>query len=237
MSYKIIWGGAIMVDRGRASREGHFAVAAVKLSAPLFAIAVLATACVATTGHTDPQGATSTAKLASSLKDLFTQWLTSPDSTEYDTRVLREATETGFITQAQYQEALDLYTDCMSEAGYELQQTRYPTGVVNLQPPPVVEDVDALMASDRFCREKTSVYVVAGFETQQGNPNLYADAATIAYTCLKDNSLIASDVTVEQVSVFLTDSLQNQYPFDVHDLGVKSCFYAAGMVYDIDGPK
>ncbi|KZE40402.1 hypothetical protein AVW09_15200 [Microbacterium sp. T32] len=142
--------------------------------------------------------------------------------------------KTGSITQAQYQKALDLYISCMSDSGYELQRTRYSTGVINVQPPPAVDDVDALMTADQLCRENTSVFVVMGYETQQGNPGLYSDPATIAYTCLKDHSLITSDVTVAQVSAFLTESHRNQYPFDAHDLGVKSCFYAAGMVYDID---
>ncbi|WP_431796037.1 hypothetical protein [Microbacterium enclense] len=206
----------------------------MRRATPLLTIAFIATVGVSLSGCTDSRGEGSTAKLASSLEELLAQWYSSPDATDYDRSVLEEAAETGFITQAQYQHAIDLYASCMSDAGYELQQTRYSTGVINLQPPPAIDDAGALMASDQLCREQTSVFAVMGYETQQGNPDLYADPATIAYTCLKEHSLITSDVTVAQVSAFLTESHRNQYPFDVHDLGVKSCFYAAGMVYDID---
>lgn len=206
----------------------------MRISRLMLAVAALALTGLAISACTGTQEGNPNAKRASSFEDLFTQWLAAPDATAYDKVVLQEAIETGRITQAQYQEALDLYISCMSDAGYQMRQTRYPTGVVNVQPPASVDDADALMTTDSLCQEQTSVFVVMGYETQQGNPDLYADAATVAYTCLKKNGLIADDVTLEQVSAFLTESHRNVYPFDVHDLGVKSCFYAAGMGYDID---
>lgn len=206
----------------------------MKRARSMVTIAVLAIVGAVLSGCAEGRDENLTAKLAPSLVALYTQWLGTPEATEYDRVVLQEAAETGRITQAQYQEALDLYTTCMSEAGYQLQQTRYPTGVINVQPPSAVDDAGALMSTDQLCRAQTSMFVVMGYETQQGNPDLYADPGTIAYTCLKENALIADDVTVEQVSAFLTESHRNQYPFDVYDLRVKSCFYAAGMVYDID---
>lgn len=197
-------------------------------------IAALALAGLALSGCGQTQATPPAAKLASSLEELFAQWLDSPDATAHDKVVLQEAIEAGQITQAQYQEALDLYITCMSDAGYELQQTRYSTGIINAQPPSRVEDLDALIATDQLCQEQTSVFVVMGYETQLGNPDLYADAGTVAYTCLRKNGLIEDDVALEQVAAFLTESHRNQYPFDVQDLDVKSCFYAAGMTYDID---
>lgn len=201
------------------------------------AVTTLVLACVPISGCAATQEANTDARLAPSLKDLFSQWLAAPEATAYDKVALQEAIDTGRLTQTQYQQAIDLYISCMSDAGYELRQTRYPTGVINVQPPASVDDASALMTTDSLCREQTSVFVVMGYETQQGNPDLFADAGTIAYTCLKKNGLISDDVSLEQVSAFLTESHRNDYRFDVQDLGVKSCFYAAGMGYDIDETK
>ena len=215
--------------------KGGMASRATRATPPvMLAGAVLALTGVTVSGCAGAPEANAEAKLASSFEDLFSEWLAAPDATAYDKVVLREAIETGAITEDQYRQGLDLYLACMSEAGYQLRQTRYSTGVVNVQPPAAVNDVDKLMATDSLCQEKTSVFAVMGYETQQGNPDLLVDAGTVAYRCLKKDGLIADDVTVDQVAAFLTESHWKVYPFDVHDLGVESCFYAAGMAYQID---
>ncbi|MFS0714799.1 hypothetical protein ABC195_13035 [Microbacterium sp. 2P01SA-2] len=173
----------------------------------------------------------SDARVAESFAAMYTQWLTEPDLTEMDRLVLDEAQRTGRVTQGQYQDAIDRLVSCMADAGYALQLTTYPSGVIEVQPPVAVPDGDDLMSSKHFCEKTTSIYAIMGYEMQQGNPELYADPAVVAFNCLEDADLLASTATVDDVKRFMYSSERDNFPFDSEDFGVKACFYGAGMAY------
>jgi len=133
--------------------------------------------------------------------------------------------------QAQYQDAIDRLVSCMADAGYALQLTTYPSGVIEVQPPVAVPDGDALMSSKHFCEKTTSIYAIMGYELQQGNPQLYADPTVVAFNCLQEAELLISTATVDDVKRFMYSSERDDLPFDPEDFGVKACFYGAGMAY------
>jgi hypothetical protein len=173
----------------------------------------------------------SDARVAESFEAMYKQWLTEPDLTEMDRLVLDEAQRTGRVTQAQYQDAIDRLVSCMADAGYALQLTTYPSGVIEVQPPVAVPDGDALMSSKHFCEKTTSIYAIMGYEMQQGNPQLYADPTVVAFNCLQEAELLISTATVDDVKRFMYSSERDDLPFDPEEFGVKACFYGAGMAY------
>ncbi|ALJ20523.1 hypothetical protein [Microbacterium sp. No. 7] len=170
--------------------------------------------------------------IADSLQDLFEQSLRDDSLTDFERDVLTGATESGRIKQSEYLMGIDLYLDCMSDQGYTISTAQFVSGAVELKPP-LVDDVDALMRADMDCMAATAGNVIMLFEIQQGNPHLYADPARVAYACLESAGLAGGDVTVDATRGFLERGMRSNPPFDVQDPQVKSCFYGAGMNYDI----
>lgn len=171
-------------------------------------------------------------RLADSFEAMYASWLEDPELTERDVEILTEAQATGRVTQVQYEDALERLVDCMADAGYDLDLTTYPSGIVNVQPPATVTDPDRMMAAKHRCEQRTSIHAIMGYEMQQANPDLYADPSLRAFTCLRDGDLIADSGTVEDVRRFMFASMRGDFPFDSDDLGVEACFYGAGMSYD-----
>ncbi|OYC95385.1 hypothetical protein [Microbacterium sp. Yaish 1] len=171
-------------------------------------------------------------RLADSFEAMYASWLEDPELTERDVEILTEAQATGRVTHVQYEDSLERLVDCMADAGYDLDLTTYPSGIVNVQPPAAVADPDRMMAVKHGCERATSIHVIMGYEMQQANPDLYADPSLRAFTCLRDGDLIAASGTVEDVHRFMFASMRGDFPFDSDDLGVEACFYGAGMSYD-----
>lgn len=189
------------------------------------------TGCSARTASS-PEPVQREARLADSFEAMYASWLENPELTEKDVEILTEAQATGRVTHVQYEDSLERLVDCMAEAGYDLDVTTYPSGIVNVQPPAAVTDPDRMMAAKHRCERTTSIHAVMGYEMQQANPHLYADPSFVAYTCLRDGDLIADSGTIDDVRRFMFASMRGGLPFDSGDLGVEACFYGAGMAYD-----
>ncbi|MDF2918745.1 MAG: hypothetical protein K0S70_2962 [Microbacterium sp.] len=171
-------------------------------------------------------------RVADSFEAMYVSWLEDPTLMERDVEILTEARATGRVTRAQYEDSIKRLVDCMADAGYDLDLTTYPSGVVNVQPPGAVRDPDRMMAVKHRCESATSIHAIIGYEMQQGNPELYADPSLVAFTCLRDGDLIGPSGTLEDVQRFMFASMRGDLPFDPEATAVEACFYGAGMAYD-----
>jgi hypothetical protein len=171
-------------------------------------------------------------RLAGSLEELFQQYLDQEEN-PFVIEVLTEAIETGAITQAQYDEAHRMYTDCMLNAGYVEEHTRLSSGIIQLTPPQLegAEEVDPYMETGTECSDELAP-IEALYRAQQGNPDLLANNDEVVVSCLKKSNLVDAAYTTDDFLAELEDRFQDA-PYDPNSPEAQECFSAGGYAIGI----
>ncbi|WP_159619098.1 hypothetical protein [Ruania rhizosphaerae] len=180
-------------------------------------------------GEPSPEGE----RLAGSYEELLEQYLEQEEN-PFVIEVLTEAVETGSITQAQYDEAHRMYTDCMVNAGYEEEHTRLASGIIQLTPPDLEtpEEIDAYMETGSECSDELAP-IEALYGTQQGNPDLLANNDEVVVTCLKRSQLVDASYTTSDFRTDLEELFKNA-SYSPNDPAAQECFSAGGYAIGIE---
>lgn len=192
----------------------------------------------ATTGSSDSGG-----KLAPSLKALIDQGLGRKDLSEWDRSALEKAAKTGSISQADYEEGMNLFGACMETAGYKFTKKTLLNGVIEYQPVDGSSTEDAAVAAEakaQFdCYSSTGMATQEIYRMQQANPDLLADFPQAAVNCLKKAGVVGDDFTKEQFkeSVGMGESKGKDLKplFDVMSDKSQTCLYSLGFTIYIEG--
>ena len=166
-------------------------------------------------------------QLAGSYEELLEQSLEKEEN-PFVIEVLTEAVKTGGITQAQYDEAHGMYTECMVNAGYEEEHTRRASGIIDLIPPELEDDdaIETYMETGDDCSDELAP-IEALYRTQQGNPDLLSDSDELLVACLKRSELVDDSYATSDFTSDLEDLFKNA-PYDPNDPAAQECFSAAG---------
>lgn len=204
-----------------------------RLSLSLAALAFTAASLAGCTGTTEPAEASPAAGgqevLGSSITDLFEQYLGSDEISEFERGVLERAAEAGEISQADYDEAFNKYTQCTSDLGYEETWTKLSTGLYQVTPPALESQdaVDKYAEQSTDCASGTVRLIEALFNQQQTNPDLLADPRAVAVQCLLKGGFVDAAYTVDDFQQDIADPANAS--FDVADTEANTCLTSAGF--------
>lgn len=178
------------------------------------------------------------ARIADSLVELIEPELARDDLSTFERDVLQRAVDTGRIEQADYDEAVDRYLACMSDAGFAETRRRLLNGLdqLTLVQPDGVDGTAYLLAyidAADVCATGTTKRVEAYFALQQGNPDLLADPFEAAVRCLAAYGLVDARVTARRLERLLTSGV-DAAPFDVMSLEAQTCFLGVGLAVVVD---
>lgn len=212
-------------------RAGKFRIALVSLA--LGALALAGCSAQAEPEEAAPsQGAQEV--LASSMTELFQQYLDGDNLTDFEREVLERAMETGEISQADYDEAFSRYIQCTTDLGYEEKWTKLPSGLYQVTPQVFdsQEDVDKYAEQSTSCADGTIIIIESLFNQQQNNPDLLADPRAIAVQCLLEGGFIDASYTVDDFDRDMKDP--GSASFDASDPDANACLYAAGYAISVE---
>lgn len=194
---------------------------------------VLATAalsgCSEGSGSSGPApGSTANEVLAGSMTELFAQYLESDALTDFERDVLERASESGEITEADYDEAFTRYQHCVTDLGYEETWTKLPNGVYRVTPPVLdsQEAVDTYATQATECAEGTTKLVEALYNQQQTNPDLLSDQRAVAVQCLVEAGAVDGSYTVDDFDEDVANPPEAS--FDVSEPEANACLSSAG---------
>lgn len=204
-----------------------------RIGVSLTALALAATGMVGCSGSTQPaQHASATSGqevLAGSMTELFQQYLAEEEPTDFERGVLERAVSTGQISQADYDEAFNRYTQCTSDLGFDEKWTKLSTGLYQITPPTFADqaaaDVYAEQSTD--CADGTVMMIEALFAQQQANPNLLADPRAVAVQCLLEGGFVDASYTVDDFDQDIADPPNAS--FDVANTEANTCLSSAGF--------
>lgn len=173
-------------------------------------------------GQAPPEGE----RLAGSFEELLEQYLEDEEN-PYVIDVLNNAIDTGGITQAQYDEAHRMYTECMVSAGYEEEHKRMSSGIIQITPPDMsAEEAQQYMDTAGECADELAP-IEALYRAQQGNPDLLTNGDEIVVACFKRNQVVDSTYTTTDLAEDL-ESRFEEAAYDPNDATVQECFSAGG---------
>jgi hypothetical protein len=205
----------------------------------LQAFSVLTLFALITSGCAVPSTAPEDQRLAPSLKAYAQQQLAHDDLSDWDRAVIEKASQTGTVSQADYDEGTDNFEACLNAAGLHWTRTRLLNGVVEFQPPPgsaaTGSDDNAAMIQAQ-CYQSTYAYTQDFFGLQQANPELLADFSLAAVNCLKKAGVVDDDFTTDDFGKVIGahDSPITDWPFDVADPRAQTCLYSLGYAVVTD---
>lgn len=174
--------------------------------------------------------------IASSLKDLAQNTIDNSAEnglSEQEIKVLKKVSSTGYVEQADYEDSVNDYLNCMHSRGFELIITRHISGVIEDQPTEndnINFSADQQMQSIYECSQNTDM-IQMFYHIQQGNPKLYSDPNRAILECLEDNGLVSpGEYTPDSLNEKISDEKgYESLPFNINDPVPQSCFYSAGF--------
>lgn len=170
-------------------------------------------------------------RLAGSFDELLEQYLEQEEN-PFVIEVLTEAIETGGITQAQYDEAHRMYTECMVNAGYEEEYTRLASGIIQITPPNMnAEEAQRYMDISGDCADELAP-IEALYRAQQGNPDLLVNGDEIVVACFKRSQIVDTSYSTDDLAKDLDSRFENA-PYDPTEATVQECFSAGGYAVAI----
>ena len=160
-------------------------------------------------------------------------------ATDFEQEVLDRAIEDGGITQEDYEEAFNRYTECADAAGLRETYTKLPNGLYQLTEWEVDADprdqeayeeaTNAHMETSADCAEGTILLIESAYSLQLGNPEGIEDPRQAAIQCLEDEGLVEPDsYTPDEFDEDLEDAFSDA-PFDPSDEATNLCLYMAGF--------
>ncbi|MFF8187298.1 hypothetical protein ACF044_08545 [Microbacterium sp. NPDC016588] len=177
--------------------------------------------------------------LASSLGDLAREWSTQEGLSDWDRAVLEKASETGVVSQADYDEGANNFEACLQAGGLHWIRTRLLNGVVEFQPSPenssTDEHVDAAAVQEN-CYVATWGSTQELFRMQQANPDLLSNFSLATVDCLRKARMVGDDFTADDFDEAMgsRDAPRADWPFDVMDPRAQTCLYSLGYAIAID---
>ncbi|WP_310022545.1 hypothetical protein [Microbacterium resistens] len=197
----------------------------------LIVVSLLLSGCVATESQSNG------GKLAPSLEALIDRVLSREDLSEWDRTTLGRAANAGSISQADYEEGMNLFGACMESVGFKFAETKLLNGVIEYQPVDGVsfgDDVDAQAKAQADCYASTNAATQEIFRMQQANPDLLADFPQAAVNCLKKAGVVGDDFTKEQFQETIgmkKRADESAKPlFDVMSAKAHTCLYSLGYL-------
>lgn len=182
-------------------------------------------------GQAPPEGE----RLAASFDELLEQYLAHEEN-PFVIEVLTSAIQTGGITQAQYDEAHRMYTDCMVNAGYEEEYKRLASGIIQITPPDMsAEQAQKYMEISADCADELAP-VEALYRAQQGNPDLLTNGDEIVVACFKRNEIVDAAYSTTDLAADLESRFADA-EYDPNDASVQECFSAGGYSVAFDEGK
>jgi len=178
-------------------------------------------------------------RLAPSLKAYAQQQLAHDDLSDWDRAVIEKASQTGSISQADYDEGADNFEACLKAAGLHWTRTRLLNGVVDFQPPAgsaADDSQDNAAMIQAKCYQSTYAYTQDFFGLQQANPELLADFSLATVNCLKKAGVVSDEFSKDDFDRAFGphDSPASEWPFDVSDPRARTCLYSLGYAISVD---
>lgn len=169
-------------------------------------------------------------KLAGSFDELLRQNLAAEEN-PFVIDVLTEAIETGRITQAQYDQAHRMYTDCMVNAGYEEEYSRSSSGLYDWvsagEGVETREEYEDYSETRDECSDELAP-VEALYSVQQDNPDLLARGEEIVVACFKKAQLVDATYKPSDLLSELDDGFDGA-PYDPMSAEAQACFSAGNF--------
>jgi hypothetical protein len=174
-------------------------------------------------------------RLAGSLTELFEQELQNSNLTDFEREVLQRASETGKISEPDYDEAFNRYEQCVSDLGYTDTWEKMPNGIYQITPPLLESQAASEIYFDQAneCATGTTMVIEALYTLQQANPNLLADSRLVAIQCLVSSGFVDPSYTVDDFDRDFNSQFQTA-PYDVMDPEANLCLFGAGYAIGID---
>ncbi|WP_017571343.1 hypothetical protein [Nocardiopsis halotolerans] len=158
---------------------------------------------------------------------------------DFEREVLDRAIEGGGITQEDYEEAFNRYTECAEAAGLRETYAKLPNGLYQLTEWEVDADptdqeayeraTNAHMETSADCAEGTILLIESAYTLQLGNPEGIEDPRQAAISCLEDEGIIEPDsYTPDEFDADLEEVFADA-PFDPSDEAASLCLYMAGF--------
>lgn len=202
--------------------------APTRIATCMVAIVLAGSTLVACASGVDGEGRALPAgeRLAGSFDELLEQHLEDEEN-PYVVEVLNAAIDTGGITQAQYDEAHRMYTECMVHAGYKEAHKRMSSGIIQITPPDMsAEEAQKYMDTAGECADELAP-VEALYRAQQGNPDLLSNGDEIVVACFKRSQVVDATYTTTDLAEDL-ESRFEEAVYDPNDATVQECFSAGG---------
>lgn len=176
------------------------------------------------------------AKVAPSLTALFQQTLDQrgPSLSSFEREVIERAVREGRLSAADYQEAVNRRTQCMTDAGYTESAVQQPNGLIKISPQmPTSGDVNQWM--ERYidksdaCADGTLKVIEMLYLDQQGNPDLLADPLDIIITCLRKEGVVDDAFTTDDLRAWSENPKGTTLPFSLTDPKATQCLANGGI--------
>jgi len=188
---------------------------------------------------TQPFDAASSARLASSLTDLFQKTLDQGANnamglTDLEQQVLERAVGTGAISAADYERVFAVFTGCMSQQGVNVTWQKESDGVYY---PPLIDYQVVSFTSAQWSSANSTcqpnVYAVQQlYMVQQANPDLLADPSQAVVACLRRNGLVDASYTSQDFdNDWAYTGAEPPFPFDPFDPAAHACLMAEGFTW------
>jgi hypothetical protein len=159
-------------------------------------------------------------------------------ATDFEQEVLDRAIDEGGITQEDYEEAFNRYTECAEAAGLRETYTKLPNGLYQLTEWEVDADpqdqeayeaaTNAHMETGADCAEGTILLIESAYSLQLGNPEGIEDPRQAAIRCLEDEGIVEPDSYTPEEFDEDMENVFSDAPFDPSDEAANLCLYMAG---------
>lgn len=180
------------------------------------------------------------ATIAEDWNTLLEKQISRDDLSDFEREVLQRAQASGSISVEDYHASWDRYKQCIAPMEYNLEYTVLPNDLVrqvliipeDLSEEDANEYLEEYKVADDRCATGTVKVIESLFLPQAGNPDLLANPAEVAATCLADAGLVGDDYTAEDFDHDLGTGFSDA-DFDVMSLEAQACIAGAGMAIDI----
>lgn len=130
---------------------------------------------------------------------------------------VRDVLQDGAVTEQEYAETVDRYSDCMADAGIALKENPPSEGGFSYTFPASISS-DEAHAADTRCSEQSGEYVIGAlYHFVKRNPQ-HLDENQIVYDCLIAAGAIDTSYTVDD---FAEDYVSQSFPFAADEKSMK----------------
>ncbi|MCL2092242.1 MAG: hypothetical protein FWH11_13755 [Micrococcales bacterium] len=171
------------------------------------------------------------ARYASSMSELIRMDLDDPSLSKENRAILESAAEAGAISLSVYEDAAQIYQQCLADLGNDVEWRKLPDGTY-LAAPQNIDTMDKYGDDSWTCAQDGFSTIESLYSIQQNNPNLYTDQYEAIYSCLGAKGKRPGGVTLDEFrseldAVYLED--QGSTWLDLSDPEIAICLQGNGF--------